>query len=81
MSKLKSSTSFYLCSLDPNPMICPNDGQDIRLVILISSAPGHFSSRDAIRLTWGHYAQRLDVSIAFIIGKLKLYYVCLFYCA
>lgn len=55
----------------PNPGVCPNDGLDIRLIILITSAPSHFSARDAIRLTWGHYAQRLDVSMAFIIGKLK----------
>ncbi|ODN06437.1 Beta-1,3-galactosyltransferase 1 [Orchesella cincta] len=53
----------------PNAQVCPNDGLDIRLTILITSAPGHFSARDAIRLTWGHYAQRLDVSMAFIIGK------------
>lgn len=33
----------------PNPQVCPNDGLDIRLVILITSAPGHFSARDAIR--------------------------------
>lgn len=55
----------------PNAQVCPNDGLDIRLIILITSAPGHFSARDAIRLTWGHYAQRLDVSMAFIIGKKK----------
>jgi len=53
----------------PNPPVCPNDGLDIRLVILITSAPGHFSARDAIRLTWGHYSQRVDVSIGFLIGK------------
>jgi len=53
----------------PNPEVCPNEGLDVKLVILITSAPGHFSARDAIRLTWGHYSQRLDVSIAFIIGK------------
>lgn len=53
----------------PNAQVCPNDGLDIRLIILITSAPNHFSARDAIRLTWGHYAQRLDVSMAFIIGK------------
>jgi len=55
--------------LYPNPGVCPNDGQDTRLLILIASAPNHFSARDAIRLTWGHFAQRLDVNYAFIIGK------------
>lgn len=55
--------------LYPNPGVCPNDGQDTRLLILIASAPNHFSARDAIRLTWGHFAQRLDVNYAFIIGE------------
>ena len=55
--------------LYPNPGVCPNDGLETRLLILIASAPNHFSARDAIRLTWGHFAQRLDVNYAFIIGK------------
>ena len=52
-----------------NPALCPNDGVDIQLFIMIMSAPGHVSAREAIRLTWGHFSQRMDISIAFLIGK------------
>jgi hypothetical protein len=53
----------------PNPEICLLDGMGVKLLILIISAPGHFSHREAIRLTWGHYTLRRDVAIAFLIGK------------
>jgi hypothetical protein len=53
----------------PNPELCLLDGMGVKLLILIISAPGHFSHREAIRLTWGHYTLRSDVAIAFLIGK------------
>jgi hypothetical protein len=57
-----------------NPALCPNDGLDIQLFVMIMSAPGHFSARDAIRLTWGHFSQRMDISIAFLIGESLQFY-------
>ncbi|XP_063972018.1 beta-1,3-galactosyltransferase 1-like [Diachasmimorpha longicaudata] len=47
---------------------CPNNGEEISLVIIVMSAPLHTEARDAIRLTWGHYGQRSDVSILFMLG-------------
>jgi hypothetical protein len=53
----------------PNPELCHLDGMGVKLLILIISAPGHFSHREAIRLTWGHYTLQRNVAIAFLIGK------------
>ncbi|CAG9792271.1 unnamed protein product [Diatraea saccharalis] len=52
----------------PHPELCPALGAKLRLVILITSAPSHRAARDAIRLTWGHYAARSDVALAFVLG-------------
>ncbi|XP_053959619.1 uncharacterized protein LOC128864126 [Anastrepha ludens] len=49
--------------------ICPNQGEDIKLLILISSALNHAEARLAIRQTWAHYGTRRDVSIAFVLGR------------
>ncbi|XP_036345215.1 uncharacterized protein LOC118754446 [Rhagoletis pomonella] len=49
--------------------ICPNQGDDLKLLILISSAVNHAEARLAIRQTWAHYGTRRDVSIAFVLGR------------
>lgn len=49
--------------------LCLNQGSELRLMIIISSAPTHHRSRLAIRQTWGHYSIRRDVSIGFLIGE------------
>jgi hypothetical protein len=51
------------------PELCLMEGIDVKLLIIIMSAPSHFNHRKAIRLTWGHYTLRNDVAIAFLIGK------------
>ncbi|XP_018325600.1 beta-1,3-galactosyltransferase 5 [Agrilus planipennis] len=48
--------------------VCPDLGKNIKLLIIITSAPSHEQARMAIRQTWGHYASRRDVSIAFMLG-------------
>ncbi|XP_037090518.1 beta-1,3-galactosyltransferase 5-like [Pollicipes pollicipes] len=48
---------------------CPESGQRLRLVILITSAPGHERQRKAIRLTWGTVALRRDVALVFFVGR------------
>jgi hypothetical protein len=53
----------------PKPDLCLMDGMDVKLLIIIISAPSHFNHRKAIRLTWGHYTLRSDVAIAFLLGK------------
>lgn len=49
--------------------ICPELGKGVQILILITSAPSHDVARMAIRQTWGHYAARRDISIAFILGR------------
>ncbi|XP_053699368.1 lactosylceramide 1,3-N-acetyl-beta-D-glucosaminyltransferase-like isoform X2 [Sabethes cyaneus] len=49
--------------------ICPNNGSDINLLILITSAPTHREQRLSIRQSWGHYGIRRDISIGFILGR------------
>lgn len=52
----------------PHPELCPSLGARLRLLVLVTSAPSHGKARDAIRLTWGHYAARRDVALAFVLG-------------
>ncbi|XP_055922209.1 beta-1,3-galactosyltransferase 4 isoform X2 [Eupeodes corollae] len=54
--------------LDVNPHICPDEGDGIKLLIIITSAHSHQDARLSIRQTWGHYGTRRDVAIAFILG-------------
>ncbi|XP_058987360.1 uncharacterized protein LOC101894606 [Musca domestica] len=49
--------------------ICPNKGDKLKLLILITSAQTHTEARLAIRQTWGHFGTRRDVSTAFILGR------------
>lgn len=50
------------------PEKCPDLGRDMNLIIIVMSAPRNNKSRTAIRQTWGHYGQRNDISILFILG-------------
>lgn len=49
--------------------ICPNMGKHLKLLIAITSAPSHESARLAVRETWGHFAIRKDIVIAFMLGS------------
>lgn len=49
--------------------ICPNKGDKLKLLILITSAQTHAEARLDIRQTWGHFGTRRDVSTAFILGR------------
>lgn len=48
---------------------CPEQGKYMDLVIIIMSAPTHFEARTAIRQTWGHFGQRRDIGIVFMLGS------------
>uniref|UniRef100_A0A182QUS4 Hexosyltransferase n=1 Tax=Anopheles farauti TaxID=69004 RepID=A0A182QUS4_9DIPT len=49
--------------------LCPHNGTDVTLLILVTSAPTHREQRLAIRQSWGHYGSRRDISIGFIVGQ------------
>ncbi|KAL4709620.1 hypothetical protein ACJJTC_007351 [Scirpophaga incertulas] len=51
-----------------HPELCPALGARLQLLVAVTSAPSHRAARDAIRLTWGHFRQRSDVSVAFVLG-------------
>lgn len=51
--------------------LCPNMGKNIKLLIAVTSAPSHDGARLAIRETWGHFALRKDVAIAFMLGSIN----------
>ena len=55
--------------VDVGSDFCPNYGKDLQLLIAITSAPNHEDARMAIRQTWGHYTNRRDVAITFMLGK------------
>lgn len=44
----------------------------LQLVVGIMSAPSHTEARMAIRQTWGHFGQRRDVSLAFMLGMSRV---------
>lgn len=52
----------------PHPELCPALGAKLQLIVLITSAPSHSEARAAVRLTWGHYAKRKDIAMAFVLG-------------
>ncbi|KAJ9579083.1 hypothetical protein L9F63_024814, partial [Diploptera punctata] len=52
-----------------NVELCPDLGKNMKLIIAVTSAPSHKDARMAIRQTWGHYRQRNDMNIAFLIGS------------
>ncbi|XP_069693753.1 beta-1,3-galactosyltransferase 5-like [Periplaneta americana] len=54
-----------------NVELCPDLGSNMQLLIAITSAPSHKEARMAIRQTWGHFRQRSDVNIAFLLGSTK----------
>jgi len=47
---------------------CPDDGNGMKLLILVMTAPGHGKQREAVRGTWGHVASRSDIGLAFVVG-------------
>lgn len=49
--------------------ICPDAGNELKLLIMITSAQSHQEARLAIRQTWGHYGTRRDTAIVFILGR------------
>lgn len=48
--------------------ICPMNGKDIELLILIFSRRENMELRMAIRNTWGNLDKRMDVAMAFVLG-------------
>ena len=49
--------------------MCPNNGRDLKVVVLITTAPDHERHRTAVRQTWGHFSMRKDVTMAFVVGR------------
>ncbi|KAJ8895405.1 hypothetical protein PR048_000737 [Dryococelus australis] len=54
-----------------NTGLCPDDGDSLQLLVLVTSAPDHLAQRMAIRYTWGHFAARSDVAIGFFLGAVE----------
>ncbi|XP_068208423.1 beta-1,3-galactosyltransferase 1-like [Palaemon carinicauda] len=49
--------------------LCINNGRDLKVLVLITTAPDHEKHRTAVRQTWGHFAIRRDVVMAFVVGR------------
>lgn len=54
--------------LQSQARICPDKGKDVKLVIIITSAPNHEESRNDIRNTWGQFALSQNISLGFLLG-------------
>ncbi|XP_042874024.1 TSC22 domain family protein 2-like isoform X2 [Penaeus japonicus] len=53
----------------PHEELCPNNGRELKVLVLITTAPDHEKHRTAVRQTWGHFSIRKDVVMAFMIGR------------
>lgn len=67
-SILMTSKIYVSGHARPHPELCPSLGDSLKIMIFIMSAPSHTEARNAIRLTWGHYGFRKDISMAFFLG-------------
>jgi len=61
-------SSFKIANED----LCHHNGTDLKVLILITSAPAHEKHRQGIRLTWGHFSAQKDVALAFVFGNTTL---------
>ncbi|XP_055681630.1 beta-1,3-galactosyltransferase 1-like [Lutzomyia longipalpis] len=66
---IRTSELYESGHSEPNAELCPAMGENVRLLILVTSAPSHYDARMAIRHTWGHYAMRRDTAVAFFLGS------------
>jgi hypothetical protein len=55
----------------PPKDVCPERGEGMKLMILITTAPSHVTQRFSVRSTWGHVALRRDTGLAFMVGMSK----------
>ncbi|BFF94612.1 beta-1-3-galactosyltransferase 5-like [Drosophila madeirensis] len=67
-TKLMYEPGHMLDEIDED-RICPDKGKDIKVLFLTNSALGNAEARMAIRQTWGHYASRIDIAHAFVLGR------------
>ncbi|KAL3275044.1 hypothetical protein HHI36_019816 [Cryptolaemus montrouzieri] len=63
MKSLYSSSFTYT-----NTHLCKDEGNKLKVFIAVTSRPHNRMGRRAIRKTWGQYARRSDISLAFFIG-------------
>ncbi|KAL1493453.1 hypothetical protein ABEB36_011502 [Hypothenemus hampei] len=56
--------------VDVSSDVCEDLGKEVKLLIVITSAPSHDIAREAIRRTWGSFVIRKDVAIAFMLGSI-----------
>ncbi|XP_063226361.1 beta-1,3-galactosyltransferase 5-like [Bacillus rossius redtenbacheri] len=54
-----------------NAGLCRGNGSQLRVLILVTSAPDHGRHRMAIRFTWGHFSLRKDVAVGFFLGAVE----------
>ncbi|XP_031636839.1 N-acetyllactosaminide beta-1,3-N-acetylglucosaminyltransferase 3-like [Contarinia nasturtii] len=70
---VRTSDLYESGHFEANSDLCGTDaGEHIRLLMLITSAPTHREARLAIRQTWGHYASRRDIAMAFVLGATNI---------
>lgn len=65
---IRTSELYESGHSEPNAELCPAMGENVRLLVLVTSAPTHYDARMAIRHTWGHYGMRRDTVVAFFLG-------------
>ncbi|XP_063840428.1 myocyte-specific enhancer factor 2D-like isoform X3 [Scylla paramamosain] len=53
----------------PHEELCLDNGRELKILVLITSAPDHQKHRLAVRQTWGHFGVRRDVVLAFMVGR------------
>ncbi|KAK7576634.1 hypothetical protein V9T40_012920 [Parthenolecanium corni] len=69
MTEIKLTKDMYEGGqLITNADLCPNLGNNMKLMILVISAPDHTDRRMAIRQTWGFYCRHHNIGFGFLVG-------------
>ena len=53
------------------PDVCPNDGQDIEMLIALASHPLYATSRDRVRHTWATVGDKKTRAMVFVMGDIN----------
>ena len=68
-STVKLTKSLYVSGHNqPRKQMCRNNGAELKLLVLVTSAPSHEVHRNVVRSTWGTFGNRLDINLAFFVG-------------
>lgn len=67
--KYLTGTIYVPGFIEPQLDLCPEQGLDVRLIIIAASSYNRYEHRQTVRRTWGSFGRRRDIKLGFIVGK------------